>query len=143
MFADHNDDKQQGRIAQSTEEIKAKAKQDVTAPTDYYKMMFQLKAFLALFKIIFGEESIVAEKVKDFINLIKKNSIYYKSCQCHNEFFPTKVTWMVCCRFQLFISKCQQAEARNKVDDSILNFSPERRDIMMRCFTAIYPHHSK
>jgi hypothetical protein len=36
---------QKGGLAQSAEETKTKAKQDVTAPSDYNEMIFQLKAF--------------------------------------------------------------------------------------------------
>ena len=64
-----------GGVSQSSEELKAKAKQDITAPGDYHKMIFQLKAFLTLLEILFGDEKIVVEKIKDFIKLIKKKSI--------------------------------------------------------------------
>jgi hypothetical protein len=39
---------QKGGLAQSVEEIKAKAKQEVFAPGDYNEMLFQLKALVAL-----------------------------------------------------------------------------------------------
>jgi hypothetical protein len=39
---------QKGGLAQSAEEIKTKAKQDVAAPAHYNKMIFQLKAFPTL-----------------------------------------------------------------------------------------------
>jgi hypothetical protein len=54
--------KQKGGLAQSAEEIKTKSKQDVAAPADYNKMIFQLKAFAALIEILFGEESIISKK---------------------------------------------------------------------------------
>ena len=39
---------QKGGLAQSMEDIKVKAKQEVLAPRDYNKMLFQLKALVAL-----------------------------------------------------------------------------------------------
>jgi hypothetical protein len=116
------------------DKIKAKAKQDIAAPSNYHEMVFQLKAFLALLEILFGDESIVTEKI-----IIKQNSIYYKGCLCSNKFFPTKVLWTVCCHFQIFLSCCQRAEDREDVDKSLLNFAPNHRDIMMGRFNASLP----
>jgi hypothetical protein len=78
-------------LAQSAEEIKTKAKQDVAAPADYTKMIFQLQAFVALIKILFEEESIGASKLKKFICLIKVNSIFYKGHAALDDFFPSMV----------------------------------------------------
>ncbi len=58
---------QRGGLAQSTEEIKAKAKQEVSAPKKYNEMLYQLKAFIALIEILFGDESITALKLQAFI----------------------------------------------------------------------------
>jgi hypothetical protein len=49
---------QKGGLAQSAEEIKKKAKQNIEAPLDYNEMIFQLKAFMALIEILFGNNSI-------------------------------------------------------------------------------------
>jgi hypothetical protein len=106
------------------------------APSNYHEMVFQLKAFLALLEILFADKSIVTKKIREFVKLIKQNSFYYKGCLCNNELFPTKVLWIVCSRFQLFLACCQKAEDREEVDDSLLNFAPDHRDIMMGRFNA-------
>jgi hypothetical protein len=130
---------QKGSLSQTSEEIKAKAKQDIAAPSNYNEMVFQLKAFLALLEKIFGVKSIVAEKIRGFVKLIKRNSIYYKGCLYHDKFFPTKVMWTVCCHFQLFLVCCQKADDREEVDDSLLAFTSDHRDIMMGRFNATLP----
>ena len=58
---------QKGGLAQSAEEIKKKAKQNIEVPSDYNKMMFQLKAFVALTEILFGNDSITADKLRMFV----------------------------------------------------------------------------
>ncbi len=58
---------QKGGLAQSVEEIKAKAKQEVSSPENNNKMLFQLKAFAALIKILFGDESITAHRLQAFV----------------------------------------------------------------------------
>jgi hypothetical protein len=101
---------QKGGLSQTLDKRKAKAKQDITAPSNYHEMVFQLKTFLALLEILFGNKNIVTKKIRDFVQLIELNSIYYKGCLCSNKLFPTKVLWTVCCRFQLFLACCQKAE---------------------------------
>jgi hypothetical protein len=66
---------QRGGLAQSTEEIKAKAKQEVLAPKSYNKMLFQLKAFVALIEILFGDKSIMALKLQAFVRQIKTHNL--------------------------------------------------------------------
>ncbi len=58
---------QKGGLSQTLEELKTKAKQDIAAPSNYHEIVFQLKAFLALLEILFGDMSIVAEKIRDFV----------------------------------------------------------------------------
>jgi hypothetical protein len=131
---------QKGGLAQSAEDIKIKAKQDVAAPWDYTKMIVQLQAFVILIEILFGEESIVASKLKRFICLIKVNFMFYKRCVALDDFFSTKVLcqslWSVCTHFQLFLVDCTQVEEREDVDNSLINFSADHRDIILDRFSA-------
>jgi hypothetical protein len=130
---------QKGGLAQNAEEIKTKAKQDVAAPGDYTKMIFQLQVFIALMEILFGEESIAASKLKKFIHLIKVNSIFYKGCAALDDFIPSKVLWSVCTRFQLFLNNCTHAEEREHIDDSLIDFLADHRDIILDRFGATLP----
>jgi hypothetical protein len=68
---------QKGGLAQSVEEIKAKAKQEVSAPKNYNEMLFQLKAFAALIEILFGDESILAHRLQAFVRQIKTHNAFY------------------------------------------------------------------
>jgi hypothetical protein len=90
---------QRGGLSQSTEEIKAKVKQEVSAPKKYNEMLFQLKAFVALIEILFGDESIMALKLQAFVRQIEIHNVFYKGYAALNDFFPTKVLWTVCTRF--------------------------------------------
>jgi hypothetical protein len=130
---------QKGGLAHSAEEIKTKAKQDMAAPADYTKMILQLQAFVALIKILFGEESIAGSKLKKFICLIKVNSIFYKGCTALDDFFPSKVFWSVCTRFQLFLDNCTHAEERSDIDGSLIGFLVDHRDIILDQFGATLP----
>jgi hypothetical protein len=130
---------QKGGLAQSAEEIKTKAKQDVAAPANYNEMIFQLKAFAALIENRFGEESIVSKKVGKFIHLIKVNSISYKGRTALDDSFPSKVLWLVCTHFLLFLDNCTHAEDREDVNDSLIDFLEDNRDIILDRFGATLP----
>ena len=54
-----------GNAMHSAEELKKKAKQDVVAPTDYNKMIFQLEAFAALINILFWGGQRAAQKTHE------------------------------------------------------------------------------
>ncbi len=58
---------QKGGLTQSAEEIKAKAKQEVAAPEIFNEMLFQLKAFVALIEILFGDKNITAQSLQTFV----------------------------------------------------------------------------
>ncbi len=130
---------QKGGLAQSAEEIKTKAKQDMAASADYNKMIFQLQAFVALIEILFGDESIVASKLRKFICLIEVDSIFYKGCAALDDFFPSKVLWSVCTRLQLFFDNCNHVEKRENVDNSFIDFSVDHRDIILDQFGGTLP----
>jgi hypothetical protein len=66
---------QKGSLDQSAEEIKAKAKQEVAAPKTFNEMLFQLKAFVALIEILFGDESITARSLQSCVQQIKAHNI--------------------------------------------------------------------
>jgi hypothetical protein len=99
-----------GGLAQSTDEIKTKTKQDVAAPADYNEMLFKLEALLALIEILFGDMSITAGNLRAFIHLIKSQSILYKGHIALDNFFPWNVLWTVCTWFQLFLDSCTHEE---------------------------------
>jgi hypothetical protein len=114
---------QKGGLAQSAEEIKEKAKQEVAAPETFNMMLFQLKVFVALIEILFRDESITAQSLQSFVQQIEAHNVYYKGCAERDNLFPTKVLWTVCTRFQLYLENCTQAKDQVKVDCSLIDFS--------------------
>ncbi len=94
---------------------------------------------MALTDILFGNNSITADKLKTFVKLIESQRIHYKGMGAHDKFFPTQVLWTVCTRFQLYLESCTQAEDRKEVDNSLLDFSADHRDIFLNRFNANLP----
>jgi len=85
----------------------------------------------------------VASKLKKFIRLIKANSIFYKGCAALDNVFPSKVLWSVCTCFQFFLDNCTHAEEREDVDDSLVDFSADHRDIILDRFGTTLPPYFK
>jgi hypothetical protein len=131
--------KHKGGSTQSAKELKAKAKQDVVVPLDYNEMIFQLKAFAAMTDILFGEGSVVTKKLMRFIRAIDTNALIYKARAALDDFFPSKVLWAVCNRFQIFLTTCTHARDRDHVDDSIIKFMLNHTDIVLDRFSPTLP----
>jgi hypothetical protein len=102
-------------------------------------MLFQLKAFVALIEILFGDESITAHRLQAFVQQIETHNVFYKGYAALDNFFPMKVLWTVCTRFQLYLENCTQAEDQEEVDCSLIDFSPDHQDIIISQFNAILP----
>jgi hypothetical protein len=102
-------------------------------------MLFQLKAFPVLIEILFGDESITALKLQAFVRQIETHNVFHKGYAALDDFFPTKVLWTVCTRFQLYLENFTQAEDQEEVDCSLINFSPDHQDIITSQFNVILP----
>jgi hypothetical protein len=100
-------------------------------------MLFQLKAFVALIEILFGEDSIRFRKLPLFVQLIEAHNVFYKGCAALDEFFPTKVLWAVCIRFQLYLANCTRAKDWEEVICFLINFSTDHQDIITMQFNLV------
>jgi hypothetical protein len=66
-------------LIKSIDDIKSSAKMTVTVPQDFHSLLYQLKAFTFAVEFVFGEDSILATKLLDFVDKVDKNSIIYKN----------------------------------------------------------------
>ena len=128
-----------GNATHSAKELKAKAKQDVVAPTDYNEMIFQLEAFAALIDILFGEDSALNKKLLKLVRAIKSNALIYKARSVSDDRFPSKVLWSVCNRVQSFLTSCLQARDRDGVDNDLIEFTSNHKDIILDRFNSTLP----
>jgi hypothetical protein len=100
-------------------------------------MLFQLKAFTALIKILFGDESITAHRLQAFVRQIKTHNVFYKAYARSDNFFPSKVLWTVCTRFQLYLENCTRTKDQEEVNCFLIDFSPNHQDIITSRFNVI------
>ncbi len=56
-----------------------------------------------------------------------------------DDFFPSKVVWSMWTRFQLSLDNCTHAEEREDIDNSLIDFLADHRDIILDRFGATLP----
>ncbi len=56
-----------------------------------------------------------------------------------DDFFPSKVLWAVCNRVQTFLTSCMQARDRDNIEDYIIKFTSNHRDIVLDRFNPALP----
>ena len=80
----------------------------MTIPQDFHSFHYQLKAFTIAIGFVFGEDSILATRLRDFVEKVDKHSIIYKNRIAIDDTFAAKVLWMVDCFTQLFLEDCRK-----------------------------------
>ncbi len=87
-----------GGLIKSIDDIKSLAKTTLMVPQDFHSFNFQLKAFTIAIGFVFGEDSILATKLWDFVvNVDGMHSIIYKNRIAIDKTFAAKVLWLVDC----------------------------------------------
>ena len=97
-----------GGLIKSIDDVKTSAKTTVTVPQDFHSFLYQLKAFTFAVGFVFGEDSILATKLLDFVEKVNKNSIVYKNRIATDNTFAAKILWSVDCFTQLFLEDCRK-----------------------------------
>ncbi len=89
--------------------------------------------------ILLGEGSMVTKKLTRFIRAIDTNALIYKVRAALDDFFPSKVLWAVCNRFQTFLTTCTHPRDRDNIDNSIIKFTLDHTDIVLDRFSSNLP----
>jgi len=66
-----------GGLIKSIDDVKSSAKTTVTVPQDFHSFHYQLKAFAIAIGFVFSEDSILATRLRDFVEKVDKHSIIY------------------------------------------------------------------
>ena len=95
-----------GGLIKSIGDVKALAKTARTVPQDFHSFNFQLKVFTIAVVFVFGKDSILATKLRDFV-IIYKNKIVII------DTFAAKILWSVDCFTQLFLEDYSKFDGLN------------------------------
>jgi len=91
----------------------------VTAPQDFHSFHYPLKAFAIAIGFVFGKDSILATKLRDFVEKVKKHSMIYKNRIAIDDTFAAKVLWSVDCFTQLY---CRKYHNQEDVEQRVIDF---------------------
>ena len=125
--------------AKSNEEIKASMAQTFTTPMDYYDMLDRTKRYNKGNEIIFTESSLLVKRVNFLIDSLADNSITIRACGMNDKEFFTKILYSIDTRVNLWLKDCQDCECREDVDDSLIDFRPMMREIILQTFRLELP----
>ncbi len=99
------------------DKVKASAKTTVTVPQDFHSLAYQLCAFAHATSFFFGNESILAIQLREFVKNIKgRHSIIYKNRIATADTFAAKILWSVNSFVQLFLKDCHKCSDQEDVD---------------------------
>jgi hypothetical protein len=129
-----------GGLMKNVDKIKSSAKATVTVPQDFHSFIYQLPAFAYATSFFFGEESILAVQLQEFVSNIKgKHSIIYQNQIASNYTFPAKNLWSIDGFDQLFLEDCHKCTDHEEVDQQVINFDSLNMDDIMFCVHAKLP----
>ena len=111
-----------GGLIKSIDDVKSSAKTTVTVPQDFHSFHYQLKAFAIALGFVFGEDSILATRLRDFVEKVDKNSMIYRNRITIDDTFAAKVLWSVDCFTQLFLNDCLKCLDREDIDQRVIDF---------------------
>jgi hypothetical protein len=122
------------------DKVKSSEKTTVTVPQDYHSFVYQLRAFAHASSFFFGNESILAIQLKDFVANIKgRHSITYKNRITADNTFATKILWAVDSFVQLFLEGCRKGANREDVNQGVIDLDALNLDVIMFRFDADLP----
>jgi len=128
-----------GRLIKSIDDVKTSAKMTVTVPQDFHSFLYQLKAFTLAVGFVFGEDSILATKLLDFVEKVDKKSIIYKNRIATDNTFTAKILWSVDCFAQLFLKDCRKCLDREDVNQRVIDFDGLNLDVLLYRFHMDLP----
>ena len=120
-------------------DMKEAIKQGVTTPSDIHSFYHQLRNFLGLVCIFFGDESILANSLKKFIEILSQHTLTLEAAQFRDKLFATKLGYVVDTRAYRWLQQCQAYDNRQEVNDNLIQFENIVEQVLTDSFIQILP----
>jgi hypothetical protein len=129
-----------GGPMKSMDKVKASANTTVMVPQDFHSLAYQLRGFAHATSFFFGDKSILAIQLREFVKNIKgRHSIIYKNRIATADTFAAKILWSVDSFTQLFLKDCRKCFDQEDVNQRVINFNALNLDVSMFSFRAELP----
>jgi hypothetical protein len=89
--------------------------------------------------ILFGELSVGAQCLKALANMMNHHKSSFKAKERLDEEFPAKFLLVADMRVQIWLNDCNLAKNRDEVDNSIIDFRPLLKQVILGSFHMILP----
>ena len=120
-------------------DMKEAIKQGVTTPSDIHSFYHQLRNFLGLVCIFFGDKSILANTLNKFIDILSQHTLTLEAAQFRDKLFATKLGYVVDTRAYRWLQQCQACDNREDVNDKLIQFENIVEQILTDSFIQILP----
>jgi hypothetical protein len=87
----------------------------------------------------FGDNSIIAVNLAKCLTHVQNHFQVYEELQVKDKMFVAQVIYSCSVRIQNWFQQCLQQEIRSNVDDSLIDFTTDHRDIVNRRFAISLP----
>jgi hypothetical protein len=125
--------------ARSNDEIKASMAQTFTTPMDFHDMIDRTERYNAANEIIFTEDSLLVKRIRSLVQSLRDHSIQIRACGDLDKEYFTKILYAIDLRVNLWLVECMECEAREDVNDDLINFRSLIGQIALREFRLDLP----
>ena len=123
----------------SNSDIQGALNQDICIPKQIDFMRYNIKNMIGASCFFFSEYSLLPRSLKIVFDHIEKNLAIYEALQFHNKYFAAEFLFSIDTRIQLWLNDCKKEQYRDQVDDSLINFSNDLNQVLMRRFSIALP----
>ena len=114
----------------SKADIENALNQDITIPKQIDFMRHNIKNFIGVSCFFFSHHSILPNRIAAMDQHIEKNLEIYEALQFNNKYFSAEFLFSINNRVHLWLQQCEAATHRDKVDDSLIDFSDDLNTVL-------------
>ena len=108
--------------ALSIDNVKKALKQGIVVPTTYHGMFEQMEKHKTALQIFCGKSGHLPTKYMELLDEVKELQVKFEEGQARNPQFVAGFMYLVDVRVHDFLKSCYEAENRNDVRNSLLNW---------------------
>ena len=127
----------------SKEDIEQALDQEFTVPAQVDFMKYNVENILGASCFFFSHFSLLSQQLATVRDHIRQYLNIYESSQYYNKYFSAEFLYSLDTRIQVWLKQCQQAVERDMVDDSLIDFSDDLKDILRGKFSMKLPFEIK
>ena len=98
--------------------------QTFTTPMNFHDMIDRTERYNAANEIIFTEDSLLVKRIRSLVQSLRDHSIQISACGDLDSEYFTNILYAIDLRVNLWSVECMECEAREDINDDLINFRP-------------------